>query len=345
MLYSLFNDSPRCWDKLRIMDNGERSADVAPPDEPVSGPTSLLAREACSGRKLLWRMAFWASTAIAALTVAFLVVQSSDGFRRRQQVADAAIREAQTVAQLVRDSRNEMRRIAAAIATLNQDRDRLFTRVAALEHSADSVSVTGAIAKTDKVADRMIAEPPSVARLDPARQPPLQANDKEPSAPAPPPLASTAGAAPPWTAAATHSDTAPLPLIALRHTEFGIDLGSGASPAALRRLWAAATKAHAAELAPLHPVIVVREDTGGHVRLHLVAGPLRDAATAARLCVAMGNARRSCEPTVFEGQRLALGDGTIAATPVRKPRPRPKVEARPTTAPSTSQSPPPSARP
>lgn len=324
------------------MDNGERSADVAPPDEPVGGPVSLLAGEASSGRKLLWRMVFWASAAIAALTVAFLVVQSSDDFRRRQQAADAAIREAQAVAQSVRDSRSEIRHVAAAIATLNQDRDRLFSRVATLEHSADSVSVTGAIAKADKTTDRAVtapasAEAPSSVPPAPSRQPPPQAtNSNEPPAPAPP-IAAIAEAADPWTAVAARSETTPLPPIALRHTEFGIDLGTGASPAALRRLWAAATKAHAAELAPLHPVIVVREDAGGRVRLHLVAGPVRDAATAARLCVAMGNARRSCEPTVFEGQRLALGGGTVAEVPARKPKPRPKVEAQPAAAPSTPQ--------
>lgn len=336
------------WDKSRIMDNKERSADVAPPDEPACGPANLPAREAGVGRKLLWRMAFWACTAIASLTVAFLVLESSDSAGRRQQAADAVIQEAHAIAQSIRDDRNEMRRLAAAVATLNHDRDRLFARVATLERSPDSIGVTGAIPKVDNTIDR--AEPasaggPPSARTAASKRLPPQATNKQPAAPEPPVAAIAGAAADPWTAATTRSSTAPHPAIALHHTEFGVDLGTGASPAALRRLWAAAARAHAAELAPLRPVIVVREDASGHIRFHLVAGPLRDAATAARLCVAMGNARRSCEPTVFEGQRLTLEGGTVAEAPVRMPKPRPRIQAQPAAAPSTSQSLPLAVRP
>jgi hypothetical protein len=40
--------------------------------------------------------------------------------------------------------------------------------------------------------------------------------------------------------------------------------------------------------------------------LRLIAGPLGDAATAARICAALTESRRACETAVFDGQRLAM---------------------------------------
>jgi hypothetical protein len=40
--------------------------------------------------------------------------------------------------------------------------------------------------------------------------------------------------------------------------------------------------------------------------LRLVIGPLGNAAAAARLCGKVANAGLSCQPAIFDGQRLAL---------------------------------------
>jgi len=40
--------------------------------------------------------------------------------------------------------------------------------------------------------------------------------------------------------------------------------------------------------------------------LRLVAGPLPNASIAARLCATLGAVSQPCQPTVFDGQRLAL---------------------------------------
>jgi hypothetical protein len=57
----------------------------------------------------------------------------------------------------------------------------------------------------------------------------------------------------------------------------------------------------------LRPVIAVREpQKGGGIELRLIAGPLPNASIAARLCAALSAANQSCQPTVFDGQRLAL---------------------------------------
>jgi len=54
-------------------------------------------------------------------------------------------------------------------------------------------------------------------------------------------------------------------------------------------------------------VIAIREGAKpGSMELRLVAGPLANASIAARLCAALAAAGQSCQPTVFDGQRLAL---------------------------------------
>ena len=44
----------------------------------------------------------------------------------------------------------------------------------------------------------------------------------------------------------------------------------------------------------------------GSIELRLIAGPLANASIAARLCAALAAAGQTCQPTVFDGQRLAL---------------------------------------
>ena len=62
-----------------------------------------------------------------------------------------------------------------------------------------------------------------------------------------------------------------------------------------------------APLATLQPIIVIREsNTGLGMQLRLVAGPLSDAAAAAKICAAMIESQRACETAVFDGQRLAM---------------------------------------
>jgi hypothetical protein len=74
----------------------------------------------------------------------------------------------------------------------------------------------------------------------------------------------------------------------------------------------------------LRPIIVVREGNNGlGMQLRLVAGPLTDAAAAAKICAGMGENNRPCETTVFEGQRLAIkAEDTDAKSPTVKPVPR-----------------------
>jgi hypothetical protein len=116
-------------------------------------------------------------------------------------------------------------------------------------------------------------------------------------------------------------DAPEVPLPKIQRTEFGVDVGSANSVAGLRALWRGLLKSRAnAPLAELRPIIVVKEGTGGFgIQLRLVAGPLRDAAAAAKICAAMTENKRSCDTAIFDGQRLSIDANE--PSPASKPAP------------------------
>jgi hypothetical protein len=92
----------------------------------------------------------------------------------------------------------------------------------------------------------------------------------------------------------------------VQRTEFAVDIGTANSIGGLRALWRGLLKSNTA-LATLRPIIAVKEGRNGlGMQLRLVAGPLSDAAAAARICAALIEGRKTCETTVFDGQRLAM---------------------------------------
>jgi len=115
--------------------------------------------------------------------------------------------------------------------------------------------------------------------------------------------------------AGTTNEAAPSPV---QKTEFAVDLGTANSVNGLRALWRGLAKANG-ELAALSPIIMVKEGNGGlGMQLRLGAGPLNDAAAAARICASLGERQRPCETAVYDGQRLAMRDneaGPDAAKP------------------------------
>lgn len=98
------------------------------------------------------------------------------------------------------------------------------------------------------------------------------------------------------------------PAVAVQRTEFAVEIGGANSVAGLRALWRGLLKSRSnAPLAALQPIIVVKESGNGlGMQLRLAAGPLSDAAAAAKICAAMMERKRPCETTVFDGQRLAM---------------------------------------
>ncbi|MDE5443451.1 hypothetical protein GWG65_18770 [Bradyrhizobium sp. CSA207] len=119
--------------------------------------------------------------------------------------------------------------------------------------------------------------------------------------PAPAPIEVAAAPAKPPEAAESEA-----PAIAVQQTRFAIDLGGANSLDGLRALWRGLTKSNP-EIAALRPIIMIKEGNSGlGMQLHLGAGPLINAAAAAKLCAGLAENDRHCETTVFDGQRLSM---------------------------------------
>ena len=112
--------------------------------------SGLLAEEDELDRRALWRIGSWGVGATGAVILAVMANQSSLGLKRDQVAAADLTRQAQQIQSVARETQNEARRLAAAIDTLNSDRDRLYSRVTGLEQGLDSV--TGAIARQGSAA-------------------------------------------------------------------------------------------------------------------------------------------------------------------------------------------------
>jgi hypothetical protein len=133
----------------------------------------------------------------------------------------------------------------------------------------------------------------------------------------------------------------------VQRTEFAVDLGTANSVGGLRNLWRTVVASNPA-LKALTPIILVRENKNGlGAQLRLAAGPLQDAATAAKICAALSDRKRGgCETTVYDGQRLAMARGE--APPSAKPEetaPSPAPAKRTWTHHAKKDEPPPEPKP
>jgi hypothetical protein len=358
-------------------------------------PTGLFADEEDFDRRSLLRLASWGAVAVGAVALALYTSQFSTGLSHQQVASADLARQRQQIQSLARESQNEARRLAAAIDTLNGDRDRLYSRVTVLEQGLDSV--TGAIARQKAAiaaAPSPAAAPPppapaAVATTTPAppdaaaataappvaaaAEPPAAKSDADANPARPDPAPATASAdegtrdhpapraatplpaivpkpvptppetaaqpTPPEPAAKATAATVPIPVAAptptpksdtaqsdagppnppkmeVQKTEFAVDVGGANSLNGLRALWRGLLKSRSnAPLASLHPIIIIRESsTGGGMQLRLGAGPLSDAAAAARICALMVENRHPCETTVYDGQRLPITAESAAAS-------------------------------
>jgi len=106
----------------------------------------------------------------------------------------------------------------------------------------------------------------------------------------------------------------------VERTQFGLDVGGASSMAGLRALWGGLRKSHPSQFAALRPVLSIRQNKNGlGLQVHVVAGPIADAAAAAKLCAALTADNRQCETAIFDGQRL-LPDTDDAKKPAATPK-------------------------
>jgi hypothetical protein len=262
-----------------------------------------------------WRLTLWAGVAVLSVAAAALAAYSDPGSHRLAHGGATTAREPTQWP----GADIEARRLAEAVRLLTADRDRLAARLSALERNFDDV--TGSI--PNRLGAERASGNPGASPLPPALVPGAAVNAEATRAPASPPAAAAPGTAPlpPQPSAQApappaSSRTASLAPIASEtgaaastatRTEFGIDLGTAATVEGLRNLWSSVKGSHAPLLEGLRPVVAVRDGAKrGTLELRLVVGPLANAGVAARLCAALAAAGLTCEPAVFDGQRLAL---------------------------------------
>lgn len=311
-------------------------------DEPPGWMANLLADEDSFDRRVLWRLGTWAGGSVAALVVAVLVAQSTTSLRRERAAFAELTRQTQQVQWIAKESQDEARRLAAAVDTLNGDRDRLYSRVTVLEQGLDSV--TGSVNRQTTTGPATIPSPAaSVApvastptspaagdsgAVAPDKKTDSRVEQKSEKTDAPQSDVTSSISAMPDTADAAADK-------AVQRTEFGVDIGTANSVEGLRALWRGVLKTQNTILGKLQPIIVVKERTDGlGLQLRLVAGPLGDAAKAAKICARLIESKRECGTSVYDGQRLALDAEKPAATPApatsRQPRRRSGVRVEET---------------
>ncbi|MDN5003879.1 hypothetical protein ACFQZO_23870 [Bradyrhizobium sp. GCM10027634] len=200
---------------------------------------------------------------------------------------------------------------------------------------------TSALPILPLVPSKSIMAPPDPAAAKLIQPEPTdKATEKAPE-PAPAPV--EVATAPVKPADATDAEA---PAISVQQTHFAIDLGGANSVDGLRALWRGLTKSNP-EIATLRPIIMIKEgNTGLGMQLRLGAGPLINAAAAAKLCAGLAENKRHCETTVFDGQRLSMRGGSEKTQEKSQDRVQDKnTEKNQDAAPQAETAPAPSAKP
>jgi hypothetical protein len=278
-----------------------------PPDPPIDDESDASPIDMRS----LTFLGLWGGAAAAGLLVVAVATHTESGQRRLALAFSggtapvAAVEERRIT---TRDAEIENRRLSDQLRNLAEDRDRLLARMTVLERNYEDV--TGSIGRLANPPKPVLPElsPPASSAPQAAAAPPQAEVAPVASVPAPVPerAASPAPARPAPQAAAPQA-VAPEPIEGVSaRTEFGVDLGGAPSVAALRNAWERIRRTHGVQLEGLRPVIGIRDGRTGQVELRLVVGPITNAGAAAKLCATLANAGLSCQPTTFDGQRLAL---------------------------------------
>ena len=269
------------------------------PKQLTKRPNSVVSYPRLDLRELV-RPALWGSAAVAALLVASFATQTATG-KLRLATAYAtitgsteitALEQAKKLAQREQALQVETRHLTEAMRNLSEDRDQLLARMVVLERNYEDV--TGSIGR--------LTHPPrsSTEHFFPI----APSTELAPVIPPPQPMTPIAtipadrdgAVAPQGEAAETTS----------ARTDFGLDLGGAPTLASIRAAWNQIRRNHASLLDGLRPVVGVRDGKGGQVDLRLIAGPISNAAVAAKLCASLTAANLTCQTATFDGQRLAL---------------------------------------
>jgi hypothetical protein len=272
----------------------------------------------------LWHQAAWGGIAVLTLLLAVLAGLSDVGSQRlstafgwssgasprlplrmaagpqgsTQQTASPPSQNQQSAASRSLDTEALMlRQLAQSMRSLAEDRDRMMTRLAALEHTMDDM--TSSISQQIEAAKTANVQPTppwitaaSIASIDAPTAPPAGwASPPQSSPPA------GAPAAPPRDLGATATEA----------PAYGVEIGGASSIKGLHARWAGVRATFGSILDGLRPVVAVRDNPKTRRNEYrLVIGPFANAGAAEQLCATLTVAQLPCQPTMFDGRSLAL---------------------------------------
>jgi hypothetical protein len=279
----------------------------------------------------LWRQAGWGLAAVAAVFVAVLSSRDELAVQRittllvSLNVLPAPPQPHQF------DAESAARQLAQAVRGLVSDRDRLATRLAALER--DMEDMTGSVKKQIEAAKTAKSEPPpwpdsapallmtpadvaamvkavspapaAAAAADPPQNQPAGQASNQPvvEATADPPSSNLPSSNPPAVAAAPSAAETPRPTA----MPYGADIGTASTMKALNLRWKWLRSAHPAIFDGLQPLVSVRQNPhSSRTELHLLVGPYANAEAATQFCDFIVPYHLTCQPAMFDGSRLAL---------------------------------------
>jgi hypothetical protein len=251
----------------------------------------------------LWRQAGWGLAATAALSLA--VLSGRDDTAPQWLAGMLWSLHGQAAAMHSFDAEGAARQLAQALRSLADDRDRLATRLNAVEREMRDTN--GAIkqqieaAKSDAIKTAKQAPPwPDSAPPVPMTLADVAVMVKRIS-PAPASAADSAASA------AATAEQAPADATGSLGQAYGVDLGTASTIKTLNQRWAALRTAHPQLFEGVQPVVSVKQNARtGRTELHLIVGPYANAETATQFCDYVVPFHVNCQPAMFDGSRLAL---------------------------------------
>jgi hypothetical protein len=257
----------------------------------------------------LWRQAGWGLAAVAALFVAVLSGRDDGAMQRVGALLVSLDVLPAPPPKHQFDPESAARQLAQAVRGLAEDRDRLATRLAAIER--DMGDMTGSIKKQIEAVKAAKSEPPPW----PGDAPPVPMTPADiaamitpvsPAAASPAPSQSTA-ASPPSAEPVTAAGPAPAEVPATAATAYGADIGTASTMKALQARWVGLRTAHPALFDGLQPLVNLKQNRrSNRTELHLVVGPYSNAEAAEQFCDFVMPFHLTCQPAMFDGSRLAL---------------------------------------
>ena len=260
----------------------------------------------------LWRLASWGSVAGLALAIAVGKAFSENGSRRLTLAlgSDPPTKGARALSQQTPRAAEANAALTDTVRLLAAERDRLAARVDKLERQFDDL--TGSI-----VGQRAVQSASSSSRSESTAQSAPDAIQGGPARIIQAPVVAELSV--------PASSATELP-----KGEYGADIGSAMSFEGLRTLWSSTKAGNPDVFENLYPLVSVQENSRTRApQLRLVVGPFADWEATGRFCAALAASRLACQPTAFDGQRLADANRPLERKPAAaRPAARPARQRR-----------------